>query len=57
MSTPLPLIEFSAFIGVVLYLFVMQSSSARRNSSSSEQADDAGDSSASPEDRKDGSNG
>ncbi|MCG6942760.1 MAG: hypothetical protein LJE69_16100 [Thiohalocapsa sp.] len=52
MDNPLPLVEFLAFIGLVLYLFTMPSSPLRRDSSSSKQADDAGDQAAGQPERK-----
>jgi len=42
MNAPLPLIEFLAFMGVVLYLFTMPSSPLRRGSSSDKESDEAG---------------
>ncbi len=61
MNIPLPLIEFAAFIGVVLYLFTMSSSPLRREASSDKKADEADSSDAAaaadqsgPEDRRQG---
>ena len=61
MNIPLPLIEFAAVIGVVLYLFTMSSSPLRREASPDKKVDEADSSNATaatdqsgPEDRRQG---